>query len=64
MPNFPIVCNNVEVTATIVSNSLSDIWFKLVDANLQPVKLLCPLYISGVGVGVGEYVEVQNKNQE
>jgi hypothetical protein len=28
------------------SNSLSDIWFQLVDANMRPIKLLSPMYIS------------------
>ena len=52
MSNLPIISNNVEFTTYVVSNSLSDIIFKLVDANFHSIKLLSPIYISAVGEGI------------
>jgi hypothetical protein len=49
--NLPIISNNAEYSTMIPSNSLSDVWFQLVDANMQPIKLLSPLYITGIGIG-------------
>ena len=49
MTNLPIISNNVEFTTLAVSNSLSDIVFKLVDANFRPIKLLSPIFISAIG---------------
>jgi hypothetical protein len=50
----PIVCNNFEFSSRIPSNALSDVWFRLVDANFQPVKLLNPMYLSAVATGLDE----------
>jgi hypothetical protein len=49
--NFPIISNNAEFSTMVNSNSLSDVWFQLVDANMRPVKLLSPMYISALGDG-------------
>jgi hypothetical protein len=35
----------------VTSNSLSDVWFQLVDANMKPIKLLSPMYISAFADG-------------
>jgi hypothetical protein len=51
-PNIPIICNNVEFSAIVVSNSLSDLWFRLVDANLHPIKILSPIFITAVAEGI------------
>ena len=53
--NFPIISNNVEFTTYVISNSLSDIWFKLVDANFHSIKLLSPIYISATGEGIDSH---------
>jgi hypothetical protein len=49
--NFPIVSNNAEFSTMVNSNSLSDVWFQLVDANMRPIKLLLPMYISAFSEG-------------
>jgi hypothetical protein len=48
----PIVCNNFEFTSKIPSNALTDCWFRLVDANFMPVKLLAPMYLSAIAIGI------------
>jgi hypothetical protein len=54
IPGQPIVTNNFEFSSLIQSNGLSDVWFKLVDANFQTVKLLNPIYLSAVATGIDE----------
>jgi hypothetical protein len=49
--NFPIISNNAEFSTMVTSNSLSDVWFQLVDANMKPIKLLSPMYISAYADG-------------
>lgn len=44
--NYPIINGNAEFASIISSNALSDIEFKLVDANKHPIKLLTPMYLS------------------
>ena len=50
-----LISNNVEFTTYVISNSLSDIWFKLVDANFHSIKLLSPIYISAIGKGIDSH---------
>ena len=45
-PNLPIVCNNAEFSTVVSSNSLGNVYFKLVDANFVPIKLLSPIYLA------------------
>jgi hypothetical protein len=59
--NFPIVCNNAEFVALVRSNSLTDVWFKLVDANLQEIKLLSPMYIFAIGEGVPDEIRINTE---
>jgi hypothetical protein len=49
--NFPIVSTNAEFVTIVHSNSLSDVWFQLVDANMIPIKSLSPLFISAFSEG-------------
>ena len=44
--SYPIVNSNIEFSSVIPVNSLSNIEFRLVDANMHDVKLLTPMYIS------------------
>ena len=44
--SYPIVNSNTEFSSVIPVNSLSNIEFRLVDANMHDVKLLTPMYIS------------------
>ena len=44
--SYPIVNSNMEFSSVIPVNSLSNIEFRLVDANMHDVKLLTPMYIS------------------
>ena len=44
--NYGIINGNAEFASIISSNALSDIEFKLVDANKQPIRLLTPMYLS------------------
>ena len=46
MANYPIISSNAEFTSLVPVNSLSDIEFHLVDANMHPIKLLSPMYLS------------------
>ena len=48
-PNLPIVCNNAEFSTLVQSNSLSNVWFKLVDANFIEIRLLSPMYFTASG---------------
>jgi hypothetical protein len=50
----PIVCNNFEFTSKIPSHALTDCWFRLVDANFKPVKLLNPMYLSAIAMGIND----------
>ena len=50
--NLPIVCNNAEFSTMVSSNSLGNVWFKLVDANFEDIRLLSPLYIAAMGEGI------------
>jgi hypothetical protein len=51
---LPIIANNIEFSSTVPSGSLTNIWFRLVDSNYQPVKLLTPMEISLVVIGIEE----------
>ena len=44
--NYPIINGNAEFASIVSSNALSDIEFKLVDANKHPIRLLTPMYLS------------------
>ena len=44
--NYPIINGNAEFSSVIPTNALSDIEFKLVDANRHPIRLLTPMYLS------------------
>ena len=44
--NYPIINSNGEFTTMIPVNSLSNIEFRLVDANMKDIKLLSPMYIA------------------
>ena len=44
--NYPIVNGNAEFASIVPINSLSNIEFRLVDANMHDVKLLTPMYLS------------------
>ena len=44
--NYPIINGNAEFQSVVPTNSLSDIEFKLVDANRKPIRLLTPMYLS------------------
>ena len=44
--NYPIINGNAEFASVISSNALSDIEFKLVDANRKQIRLLTPMYLS------------------
>ena len=44
--NYPIVNGNAEFTSIVPVNSLSNIEFRLVDANMHDIKLLTPMYLS------------------
>ena len=48
-PNLPIVCNNAEFSTLVQSNSLSNVWFKLVDANFIEIRLLSPMCLAASG---------------
>jgi hypothetical protein len=50
----PIVTHNFDFSSRIQSNALSEITFKLVDANFQPVNLLSPMYLSAIATPVDE----------
>ena len=54
---MPIAAFNIEYYSTINTSALSEAWFQLVDANFQPVKLLSPMYISAVAIGVEKKTE-------
>ena len=66
--NFPIIYNNVEFTTFMISNSLSNISFKLVDANFHSINLLGPIYISVTGEGIdspfGSFILIIHQNEE
>ena len=44
--NYPIINGNAEFSSVIPTNALSNIEFKLVDANRHPIRLLTPMYLS------------------
>ena len=44
--NYPVVNSNIEFSSYLPVYSLSNIEFRLVDANLHDIKLLCPMYLS------------------
>jgi hypothetical protein len=44
--NYPIINGNAEFVSIVSANALSDIEFKLVDANKHPIRLLTPMYLS------------------
>ena len=44
--NYPIINGNAEFISLVSANALSDIEFKLVDANKHPIRLLTPMYLS------------------
>ena len=46
VPNCPIIINNADFETIILSNDLSMLEFRLVDANIHEIKLLSPLYIT------------------
>jgi len=50
--DFPIVCHNTEFSSIITSNSLSDVWFQLVDANFKPIILLAPIYLTAMAIPI------------
>jgi hypothetical protein len=50
--NIPIISNNAEFSTIVQSSALSNVWFKLVDSNFHPIKILSPLYILAIGEGI------------
>jgi hypothetical protein len=44
-PSFPVQSSS-DIIAKIPTPSLSNLWFRLVDANFVPIKLLNPLYLT------------------
>jgi hypothetical protein len=44
-PSFPVQTSS-DIIGKIPTSSLSNLWFRLVDANFVPIKLLNPLYLS------------------
>ena len=44
--NYPIINGNAEFSSVVPTNALSDIEFKLVDANRKQIRLLTPMYLS------------------
>ena len=48
-PNLPIVCNNAEFSTLVASNALGNVYFKLLDANFEDIKLLSPIYLAVSG---------------
>jgi hypothetical protein len=54
--NFPINSGNADFSTIVMSNDLSNVEFKLVDANMVEINLLSPMYIS-VSIKVGEIDE-------
>ena len=49
---MPINAFNYEFYSKVNTSTLSDSYFQLVDANFKPVKLLSPLYISAIAIGI------------
>jgi hypothetical protein len=45
MHNLPIVAYNTEFSVKVDTSSLTDVRFRLVDANFKPVKILTPIYL-------------------
>jgi hypothetical protein len=60
----PIIANNAEFSSIMQSNSLSDIRFKLVDANFRDIKILSPIYISAYGEGLDRAWEVEPQEEK
>jgi hypothetical protein len=54
--NYPIIAGNAEFSTTVMSNDLTNVEFKLVDANMVEIDLLSPMYIS-VSIRAGEINE-------
>lgn len=54
-PAMPIVASNAEFNKTLLVSDISSLKLELVDANLHPIELLCPLYIM---------INVMDKTQE
>jgi hypothetical protein len=53
-PSFPVQTSS-DIIARIPTASLSNLWFRLVDANFVPIKLLNPLYLTlSVNPAAGE----------
>jgi hypothetical protein len=44
-PSFPVQTSS-DIVARIPTSSLSNLWFRLVDANFVPIRLLNPLYLT------------------
>ena len=44
--NYPINANNMEFFVTVASTDVSNVEFKLVDANMRDIVLLSPMYLS------------------
>lgn len=55
---YPIVNSNAEFASIVPVNSLSNIEFRLVDANMHDVRLLTPMYISV------ETTSIEDENEE
>jgi hypothetical protein len=55
--NLPIIANNAEFAAIVVSNALGDIWFQLVDMYMQPVKILTPIIVTAMCSGIPDEIE-------
>ena len=64
--NYPIVNSNIEFSSYLPVYSLSNIEFRLVDANLHDIKLLCPMYLSATvgSIEVEEEPLILNENQK
>lgn len=45
-PSIPIIASNGEFSQNVQSGSIAGAWFLLVDADLHPIDLLNPMYIS------------------
>ena len=65
-PNYPIIAGNNDFVSIVPCNDLSQAEFKLVDANLQEIHLLTPLYLTirVEGIEFNQNVNIYIKDEE
>ena len=63
-PQIPIIANNGEFSSTVPAGCISGMYFTLVDANMVPVEILNPIYITLTLENADDVMTTYNRQEQ